>query len=91
MAQSFSAHSDGMHNFTGITFATIPGGTFKMGDEIGDLSELCRPVHSVTVSEFEMGVFEITNAQYVQFLNDAIATGDITVTYDIVTGAKGLL
>ena len=48
----------------GITFASIPAGSFQMGDETGDLWSGCRPVHSVTVSGFEMSVYEITQGQY---------------------------
>ncbi|MBT4484806.1 MAG: SUMF1/EgtB/PvdO family nonheme iron enzyme, partial [Candidatus Latescibacteria bacterium] len=61
----------------GITFATIPGGTFQMGDEVGDLWDGCRPVHTVTVSGFEMGAYEITNAEYADYLNSALASGDV--------------
>lgn len=37
----------------------------------------------------EMSKYETTNAQYCQFLNAALASGDITVTNDIVYGANG--
>ncbi|MDP2984378.1 MAG: formylglycine-generating enzyme family protein [Candidatus Latescibacter sp.] len=73
----------------GITFVTIPGGTFQMGDEKGDLWSECRPVHMVTVSSFQMSEAEITNSQYCAYLNAAKASGDITTTSSIVTGAKG--
>lgn len=74
---------------TDIIFVSILGGTFQMGDEIGDLGEGCRPVHTVTVSSFEMSTTEITNAQYAAYLNEALATGDITATSSSVTGAAG--
>jgi len=73
----------------GITFVSIPGGTFKMGDEKGDLWSECRPVHMVTVSSFQMSEAEITNSQYCAWLNAALVSGDITVTSSIVTGKKG--
>jgi len=48
-----------------ITFVTIPGGTFQMGNvedaAEGNSNEL--PVHTVTLSGFEMSAHEITNAQ----------------------------
>jgi len=72
-----------------ISFVSILGGTFQMGDEAGDLFNDCRPVHTVTVSDFDMGVYEITNAQYAKFLNEAMATGDITPSSTIVKGARG--
>ena len=40
----------------------IEGGTFQMGDEHGDLWEACRPVHSVTVSDFYLGQYPVAQA-----------------------------
>jgi formylglycine-generating enzyme required for sulfatase activity len=37
----------------------------------------------------EMGKYETTNAQYCQFLNSALASGDITVLGNLVYGANG--
>ena len=56
---------------TDVVFVTIPAGTFQMGDSFGegDLDEL--PVHTVTLSSFAMSKYEITNAQYAEFLNSA--------------------
>jgi len=73
----------------GITFATIPGGTFEMGDEVGDLWDGCRPVHTVTVSGFKMSVYEVTNAQYAAYLNSALASGDVEVKSGDVYGKTG--
>ncbi len=55
---------------TAIYWVSIPGGTFEMGDFIGDLRSelLCQPVHRVTVSPFEMSRDEITVAQYKVFI-----------------------
>lgn len=73
----------------GITFVAIPGGTFQMGDEVGDLWDGCRPVHSVTLSGFEMGAHEVTNAQYAAYLNAALKTGDIEIKDGDVYGTTG--
>jgi formylglycine-generating enzyme required for sulfatase activity len=73
----------------GITFVSIPGGTYRMGDIEGKESSSGLPVHSVTLAGFEMSGFEIVNAQYAQFLNEALKTGDITVSGMSVMGAKG--
>ncbi|MFC1509310.1 formylglycine-generating enzyme family protein [Candidatus Omnitrophota bacterium] len=73
----------------GITFVTIPGGTFHMGDEVGDLWDGCLPVHTVTVSGFEMGVYEVTNAQYAVYLNSALASSDIELKNGDVYGKTG--
>ncbi len=52
-------------------FVTIPAGLFWMGCSPGD--EECwsneSPGHEVTVSAFEIMETEVTNAQYVEFLN----------------------
>jgi len=73
----------------GITFVTIPGGTFEMGDEVGDLWDGCRPVHTVTVSGFKMSVYEVTNAQYAAYLKSALASGDGEVKSGDVYGKTG--
>jgi len=76
---------------TEITFVSIPGGTFQMGnienDINGDTGE--KPLHTVTVSSFQMSDAEITNVIYCNWLNNALKSGDITATGMIVTGAKG--
>ncbi len=45
----------------------VKGGTFKMGSNNGYDNE--KPIHSVTVSDFYIGKYEVTNAQFVEFLN----------------------
>ena len=50
-----------------LPWVEVPGGTFQMGCDTGDAVE--RPVHSVTLDTFEITKYEITNAQYVKFLN----------------------
>jgi len=67
-----------------ITLVSIPGGTFQMGQ-----IEVAIPVHTVTISAFQMSRCEITNAQYAAYLNAALTTGEITATSDSVTGATG--
>jgi len=49
---------------SGIQFVTIPSGAFSMGDlqGVGYSDEL--PVHDVTLSSFEMSIYEITQGQY---------------------------
>ena len=61
------AMGDSFTNSIGMTFVTIPAGSFQMGQETGgDWDE--RPVHTVTISQpFQMCVMEVTNAQYQQF------------------------
>ena len=45
----------------------IPAGEFRMGSNSGDTDE--KPVHSVYVDAFYMDKYEVTNAQYAEFLN----------------------
>ncbi|MCB9272636.1 MAG: formylglycine-generating enzyme family protein [Lewinellaceae bacterium] len=40
----------------------VEGGAFQMGDEKGDLWEVCRPVHPVSVSSFYIGKYQVTQA-----------------------------
>ncbi|MFM9951381.1 MAG: formylglycine-generating enzyme family protein [Saprospiraceae bacterium] len=40
----------------------IQGGAFQMGDEHGDLWEACRPVHEVTVKDFYLSKYPVTQA-----------------------------
>lgn len=46
----------------------IKGGTFEMGSNDGDNDE--KPVHRVELNSFRMGQYEVTNAQFCQFLNE---------------------
>ncbi|MFC1607683.1 SUMF1/EgtB/PvdO family nonheme iron enzyme [Candidatus Latescibacterota bacterium] len=62
----------------GLSLVTLPGGTFQMGSEhtiAGD----AVPIHTVTLSGFEMGRTEVTNAQYVEYLNEIMALDYIFV------------
>jgi len=85
MAQRGTARTPSVKE-PGITFVSIPGGTFQMGDEVGDLNKGFGPVHTVTLSVFEMSTHEITNTQYAQYLNEALASGAIEVTDGDVYG-----
>jgi formylglycine-generating enzyme required for sulfatase activity len=40
----------------------VKGGTFMMGSNIGDRDE--RPMHQVTLSDFSIGTYEVTQAQW---------------------------
>jgi len=54
--------SGGVAGAGGVRWVRIPGGTFQMGSNDGNNSE--KPVHSVTVSTFEIAATEVTVAQY---------------------------
>jgi formylglycine-generating enzyme required for sulfatase activity len=60
-------------NPAGIEFVFVKGGTFQMGDVMGD-NEFNdeKPLHSVTVSDFYLGKTEVTVAQYRAFCNATV-------------------
>jgi formylglycine-generating enzyme required for sulfatase activity len=68
----------------GIVFVKIPGGTFEMGDIDWSGSAEERPVHTVTLRDFEMSKYETTNAQYAAYLNEALARGAVRVVWGTV-------
>jgi len=47
---------------------SVKGGTFRMGSNDGDSDE--KPIHSVTLSDYSIGKYEVTNAQFCAFLNE---------------------
>ncbi|MCP4697710.1 MAG: SUMF1/EgtB/PvdO family nonheme iron enzyme [Gammaproteobacteria bacterium] len=53
----------------GPEMVMIPGSAFRMGDIQGGGSANELPVHEAMVNSFAMGRYEITNAEYVTFLN----------------------
>jgi formylglycine-generating enzyme required for sulfatase activity len=55
----------------------IPAGTFVMGNDAGGGDE--KPQHSVTLSSFQLSKTEITNKQFVVFLNALGCAGSGTI------------
>ncbi len=69
----------------GSEMMLVPSGTFTMGNSFtaeGDADEL--PTHTVTLDNFYICKYEITNQQYCNFLNSALSQGLITVNSDVV-------
>ena len=66
---------------------TVPAGSFTMGDNLGWRNE--RPAHEVYLDAFEIGIKEVTNAQYVRYLNSALESGDIAYSQGLITGRTG--
>ncbi len=54
--------------------ALIPAGTFQMGSNDGESDE--KPVHSVTVSSFYLGKYEVTVRQFKEFIDASGYTTD---------------
>jgi len=70
----------------------IPGGEFKMGDYFSDNASSPnpeKPQHWVFVDAFMMGRYEVTNQQYLEFLNDSLSNGAVEVKTDFVVYKKG--
>jgi len=51
-----------------LEWINVNGGTFQMGIDDGGSDE--QPIHTVTLSSFEITKYEVTNGQYCEFLND---------------------
>ena len=60
-----------------IVFKDIPSGTFTMG---GTTTQNDAPVVSITMSAFKISEKEITNQEYVEFLNASYADGWVEVS-----------
>jgi len=46
----------------------VKGGTFQMGSNEGEYDE--QPIHFVTINDFYISKYEVTNAEFCEFLND---------------------
>ncbi|MFO7895990.1 MAG: SUMF1/EgtB/PvdO family nonheme iron enzyme, partial [Candidatus Cloacimonadales bacterium] len=71
-------------SFTGLTnqpeMVAVTAGTFSMGSNDGDADE--APVHDVTLTnDFEIGKYEVTNAQFAEVMNWALGKGLLTRVY----------
>jgi|GEM_PF-1872364 len=67
-----------------MVFAEIPAGSFTMGQDepataFFEPETDLTPAHQVSIDAFSMGATEITNAQYVLYMNSALENGEITV------------
>ena len=51
-------------NSLGYEMVRVPGGSFQMGDTVGGGRDDERPVHTVTLSAFSIGKYEVTQALY---------------------------
>jgi len=50
------------------TFVLVEGGTFQMGSTNGDSDE--EPVHSVTLSDFYISKYEVTQAEWIEVMGN---------------------
>ena len=64
---------------TGMKFVYVPGGEFEMGcggEWAGDCDSDERPAHSVRLSGFWLGKYEVTVGEFRQFVSEAKYAGD---------------
>jgi formylglycine-generating enzyme required for sulfatase activity len=66
-----------------LRFLLVPNGYFVMGSEIGSST---APEHQVYLDDYYVGEFEVTNSQFMEFLNEY---GNVNREYSIPT-ADGL-
>jgi formylglycine-generating enzyme len=57
-------------NSPNVEFVKVSGGTYDMGDTFGEGHTDENYVHTVTIDDFEISKFEVTNYQYALFLKD---------------------
>ena len=63
-----------------IVMINIPGGTFTMGiNSAPQMFDDQDPEHLVTIDNLQMSETEISNAQYLVFLNDMAIVGNLIV------------
>jgi len=63
----------------------VKAGNFQMGDEVGDLWNGCRPVHTVTLTyDFWVGKYPITFAEY----DDSCQSTERDQAYDHLWGRE---
>jgi len=65
----------------------IPGGVFIMGDNSGNTDE--QPEHEVALDPYYMGRFEVTNAQFVQFLSLGLINRELVIESNLIIGKGG--
>ncbi|MBV6439095.1 MAG: TIR domain-containing protein [Haliscomenobacteraceae bacterium CHB4] len=79
------------HRIYSPELTLIKGGEFQMGDEHGDLWKDSLPLHQVTVSDFAIGTYPVTNEQFVAFLNEEGNQKEGDVEWINLSGSWGLL
>lgn len=71
--------------FTGMVF--VKGNTYLMGSENGDVNE--RPIHTVQLSDYYIGKYEVTNEEAVEVFNYGIEKGDLFADSSTVKISSG--
>jgi formylglycine-generating enzyme required for sulfatase activity len=72
-----------------VEMVSIPGGTFQMGSTSSWGSQNEQPVHEVTVREFLMAKYEVTNEEMRAVMQWAYDNGKVNASGTTVTNAEG--
>jgi sulfatase modifying factor 1 len=72
-----------------IAMVSVPGGTFDMGWNFTGMTDYSEPIHSVTLSGFSIGKYEITNAEVVSVFNWANDNGKFATVNSTTVTNKG--
>lgn len=80
-----------MANALAAAMLQIPGGPYPLGSEQGLADE--RPAHTVELKAFAIDRFEVTNAEFLVFLEAVLAEGahDVRLVGDRIAGADAAL
>lgn len=73
----------------GPEMVMIPAGTFQMGDIQGVGNNNEKPVRQVSIASFAIGRYEITNVEYVHFLNAVKRRGPIGEPWFVTKAEDG--
>jgi formylglycine-generating enzyme required for sulfatase activity len=68
---------------------SVPAGSFPRGDPFSEGYPNERPVHEVTLSAYEIGTYEVTNADIVEVFNWALDKGFIDTVDETTVEAYG--
>jgi len=68
---------------------SIAAGSFQMGDPWGVVPSIEIPVHTVTLSAYQIGMYEVTNREYADVLNWAIGQAYLTTASPDTAAAFG--
>ncbi len=66
-----------------VDMVSVPGGTFEMGDHAGAGASSEHPVHTVSLDAFEIDKYEVSNAKFVNYLNNSSVSVSGTSIYQL--------
>jgi PKD repeat protein len=90
---SSASHTVEVGAATGISEVLLPSGEFQMGDHYGfvdpDHPSDELPIHTVRISSMYIATTTTTNDEFLDFLNESLAAGQITVSGNTVYAVGG--